>query len=226
MFKSNGGLANKKGLLSMAGTLMRRILRRDGPNCAYCNRETTLDKDAPLERTKDHVLPKARGGTNALTNLVVACRECNELKGNLTASEFFAAYPALKGAGPVASMASSQITMRIKSLVASGMTLDKTLAIVSHDLEATLDHASTLKVNNAEESMRCLDAARDLHTTNARTIRNKDKAILHYAEKLTATEKELAKALEPKPWIKKIKQTITYIFTENDNGLEPSNRNN
>jgi 5-methylcytosine-specific restriction endonuclease McrA len=55
------------------------------------NRKIVLKRD-PLCRlrlpgctgkstTVDHKLPVSRGGTNALTNLVGACRHCNELRG-------------------------------------------------------------------------------------------------------------------------------------------------
>jgi len=52
-----------------------RILERDGFRCKYCGADssTTL-----LEI--DHVVPVVNGGTNDDSNLVVACRECNNGK--------------------------------------------------------------------------------------------------------------------------------------------------
>ena len=44
----------------------KNILRRDSYKCAYCGRS-----DLPL--TIDHVVPKARGGTDSWENLVCAC---------------------------------------------------------------------------------------------------------------------------------------------------------
>ena len=32
--------------------------------------------------TKDHIVPKSKGGSNALKNFQTMCRRCNELKGN------------------------------------------------------------------------------------------------------------------------------------------------
>jgi 5-methylcytosine-specific restriction enzyme A len=43
--------------------------------CHYCER-----KFKPSQLTMDHVLPLARGGTSAKTNLVPACAECNRDK--------------------------------------------------------------------------------------------------------------------------------------------------
>lgn len=36
----------------------------------------------------EHIIPKSRGGTNRVSNLTVACHECNQNKCNLTAEEF------------------------------------------------------------------------------------------------------------------------------------------
>jgi hypothetical protein len=52
------------------------VLQRFGFKCVYCGRtaqETTLEID--------HVVPIARGGSNAEDNLVTACAECNMGKG-------------------------------------------------------------------------------------------------------------------------------------------------
>lgn len=49
------------------------ILERDGAICCYCGSTDDL--------TIDHVTPLARGGSNDLANLVVACRICNSSKG-------------------------------------------------------------------------------------------------------------------------------------------------
>lgn len=48
------------------------ILERDGYRCVYCGRTPT---ETILE--VDHVLPRARGGSNEPTNLVTACQACN-----------------------------------------------------------------------------------------------------------------------------------------------------
>lgn len=57
------------------------ILARDSETCWYCG--------APGD-TVDHWIPLCRGGTNKTVNLVCACSECNELKGNSMPEEFLA----------------------------------------------------------------------------------------------------------------------------------------
>lgn len=58
----------------------RNILRRDGYKCAYCGRG-----DLPL--TVDHIVPKARGGDDIWENLISACTNCNNRKGDRTPEE-------------------------------------------------------------------------------------------------------------------------------------------
>jgi len=58
----------------------KNILRRDGHRCQYCGRS-----DIPL--TVDHVIPRARGGTDIWENLVSACVRCNNKKGDRTPGE-------------------------------------------------------------------------------------------------------------------------------------------
>lgn len=58
----------------------KNILRRDSYQCAYCGRSDLL-------LTIDHVIPKARGGTDSWENLICACTVCNNKKGDRTPTE-------------------------------------------------------------------------------------------------------------------------------------------
>jgi len=58
----------------------KNILRRDSHRCQYCGRG-----DVPL--TVDHIIPKARGGTDSWENLVCACVRCNNKKGDRTPAD-------------------------------------------------------------------------------------------------------------------------------------------
>lgn len=51
--------------------------------CAYCEQRV----DARGGLNVDHVIPRSRGGTNRIENLVIACRECNEAKRDKTPDE-------------------------------------------------------------------------------------------------------------------------------------------
>jgi hypothetical protein len=57
------------------------LLEKFGREYAYCGATNT-----PIEI--EHVYPKSRGGSNRVSNLTLACRECNEEKDNLTLDEW------------------------------------------------------------------------------------------------------------------------------------------
>lgn len=57
------------------------LLEKWGRKCAYCNK-TGL----PLEI--EHIIPKSRKGTDRVSNLTLACHDCNKTKGTMTAEEF------------------------------------------------------------------------------------------------------------------------------------------
>ena len=59
-------------------------MRRLGTfRCFYCDRMLSRTK-----KTRDHLQPKSRNGSNARHNIVDCCRQCNCLKGQLTLQEF------------------------------------------------------------------------------------------------------------------------------------------
>ncbi len=66
----------------LAGYEVREyLLEKWDRKCAYCG-----ITDVPLEI--EHIVPRSRGGSNRVSNLTLACRDCNQRKGNQTAAEF------------------------------------------------------------------------------------------------------------------------------------------
>lgn len=66
-----------------AGSSVRRlaqIIERDGPYCHYCGVAFDSLDGARNRATVDHKIPKSKGGTNALENLLPACNVCNSIK--------------------------------------------------------------------------------------------------------------------------------------------------
>ena len=55
----------------------RELFRRDHFMCAYCGK---IFKD--LHLTRDHIVPRSRGGEDRWTNVVTACETCNHRKDN------------------------------------------------------------------------------------------------------------------------------------------------
>lgn len=66
----------------LAGYEVREyLLEKWHRTCAYCKA-----KDVPLQ--VEHITPKARGGSDRVSNLTLACAPCNLKKGTKTAAEF------------------------------------------------------------------------------------------------------------------------------------------
>lgn len=58
------------------------LFRRDKNICLYCGQHFPSSK-----LTRDHVIPRSRGGRNVWTNVVTACSRCNHAKGARTPEE-------------------------------------------------------------------------------------------------------------------------------------------
>lgn len=74
---------------SLAGWETRAyVLLKYGYRCVYCGKT-----DVPFEL--DHIWPRSRGGSNRVSNLALSCHDCNQAKGNQTATEF--GHPEVEG---------------------------------------------------------------------------------------------------------------------------------
>ncbi|MDF5716843.1 MAG: RNA-guided endonuclease IscB [Rhizonema sp. NSF051] len=62
------------------------LLEKWGRQCAYCG-----DKDIPLQI--EHIHPRAKGGTNRISNLTLSCEGCNLKKGTKDIREFLLKKP-------------------------------------------------------------------------------------------------------------------------------------
>lgn len=64
----------------------RNLFVRDRYTCQYCGRRRRdLEEDQML--TRDHIIPVARDGKDIWSNVVTACRKCNNLKADNLLSE-------------------------------------------------------------------------------------------------------------------------------------------
>ena len=93
------------GIHYQQGTLYGREIREyllelTGRKCAYCaNKEASTPQAGrkPNVRNKkvrlevEHIIPKAKGGSSRPDNLTMACRPCNQKKGNLVGDALEAA---------------------------------------------------------------------------------------------------------------------------------------
>lgn len=60
----------------------KSLFIRDRNLCGYCGNIFTRS-----DLTRDHVIPKSKGGENSWTNLVTACKGCNHKKADRTPKE-------------------------------------------------------------------------------------------------------------------------------------------
>ncbi|WP_228579692.1 RNA-guided endonuclease IscB [Acidiferrobacter thiooxydans] len=79
------GVAYQHGTL--AGYEVREyLLEKWARTCAYCGAHNT-----PLEI--DHIHPKSQGGSDRVSNLTIACHDCNQRKGSQDVAVFLAKRP-------------------------------------------------------------------------------------------------------------------------------------
>lgn len=85
----------------------------DGKSCPYCGTAMVTRKGGERRPTRDHVLPRCRGGTIGADNILVVCFTCNGDKGDRTLGEFLLAL------AQVNDPRSYRIAMLISSLYAT-----------------------------------------------------------------------------------------------------------
>ena len=57
------------------------LIEKYNHKCFYCDKEVSAFE-------VEHMIPKARNGSNRIDNLTLSCPDCNQKKGTLTAEEF------------------------------------------------------------------------------------------------------------------------------------------
>ncbi len=60
----------------------RNVLIRDDHTCSYCGKHLT-----EVTGSIDHITPLSRGGYNVWSNVILACRKCNQKKDDYTLEE-------------------------------------------------------------------------------------------------------------------------------------------
>lgn len=75
----DGKIADLSGKVALNN---RYLFRRDNHICLYCGQTFS-----PAQLTRDHIIPRSRGGEDRWTNVVTACARCNHAKGARTPDE-------------------------------------------------------------------------------------------------------------------------------------------
>jgi 5-methylcytosine-specific restriction endonuclease McrA len=69
-----------------ADKALKLALEKHGGYCYYCKKSSATD--VTIELTLDHIEPQALGGGSEISNLVIACKPCNALKGHTLIDAF------------------------------------------------------------------------------------------------------------------------------------------
>ena len=77
------------GVPGLASTAWGEILEIFGNRCRYCGAGGRMERD--------HRVPMSRAGRNRISNIVPACRQCNQAKGTATEVEYLTALRLLWG---------------------------------------------------------------------------------------------------------------------------------
>ena len=56
---------------------------RTGGRCGYCGGKTKVEN-----RTRDHIVPKVKGGPTKDDNLIACCLQCNQNKADFDVEDF------------------------------------------------------------------------------------------------------------------------------------------
>lgn len=76
----------------MAPTYVKALLEAQNHYCRYCHHDMPTDPKRQTIRnapTKDHVEPRCHGGPTEVHNLVMACAQCNQIRGAMDAKVFY-----------------------------------------------------------------------------------------------------------------------------------------
>jgi 5-methylcytosine-specific restriction endonuclease McrA len=112
------GVAYQQGEL-VGYELREYLLEKFSRRCAYCG-ATNL----PLEI--EHIVPKSRGGSDRVSNLTLACHDCNQNKGDKTAAEFGHPYVQVQAKAPLKDAAATNSTRwaLYRQLTATGLPVE------------------------------------------------------------------------------------------------------
>ena len=85
---------------------LEHLLELGGNRCAWCGYDLTRSNARP---TRDHVVPKIKGGPTRLENEVASCGSCNQKRGHTAPSQYIEASRRDRGLDPNAQLVADQL---------------------------------------------------------------------------------------------------------------------
>lgn len=86
---------------------MQTLITRYNGICVYCRKPVDPTASPPTSNapSRDHFIPRSKGGSRGLHNTVLACVSCNQDKGNMDPRMILAAWIALNPESFIAAVA-------------------------------------------------------------------------------------------------------------------------
>jgi hypothetical protein len=66
-----------------------RLAEAQNWRCCFCNYTMAIERDRPRTATREHVKPRAAGGSDGQGNLVASCEMCNRHRSYMSALGFW-----------------------------------------------------------------------------------------------------------------------------------------
>lgn len=85
---------------------LEHLLEIGGNRCAWCGYDLSKPNARP---TRDHVVPKIKGGPTRLENEVASCGSCNRQRGHAAPSQFIETSRRDRGLDPNAALVADQL---------------------------------------------------------------------------------------------------------------------
>lgn len=85
---------------------MQHLLELGGSRCAWCGYDLTKPNARP---TRDHIVPKIKGGPTRLENEVASCGSCNQKRGHASPSQYVESSRDERGLDPNAALVADQL---------------------------------------------------------------------------------------------------------------------
>jgi hypothetical protein len=82
------------------------LLEIGGGRCAWCGYDLTKPNARP---TRDHIVPKIKGGPTRLENEVASCGSCNQKRGHASPSQYVETSRRDRGLDPNAPLIAAQL---------------------------------------------------------------------------------------------------------------------
>jgi hypothetical protein len=165
-------------------TVKEYLLEKWNRTCAYCGA-----KNVPFE--VEHIVPKASGGSNRISNLALACHDCNERKGKLPVAVF------LKNKPEVLKRILAQAKLPLRDAAAVNATRNALLvALIATGLPVETGTGAQTKFNRKQQhypkahwiDAACVGVVGNLVTLNANTKPLRVNAMGHGSRRMCRTD--------------------------------------